>query len=410
MRLFITLLLLTVLPCLASPRVELKGLAQWHWVEADASEPWLKSWMRRGTGQSRYDDTHGLELGQAIVATKLDLGSGLSLKGVLNGVADQNHSINFSQLYGQYTPLISPNYQLRVRAGLFYPEMAFENVDTGWLSPYGTSFSAVNSWMAEEQRTVGVEARVSFGGRRARSPHSFSLTGALFKANDTLGTLLAWRGFAVHDRQSVLNETLGFARYPSLGPGMPLEKQAAWVEPYREIDHRIGSYWGAEWDYRGQSKLRYFYYDNNGDPLVLGRGGQYAWDTRYHSLAWQYRFNGQWRWVAQGISGNTLMGADIVDVDFSAIYTTLAYKQDDHLTSLRLERFITKDLDATPYDDNNGDGRAFTAYYRYQLSPQWQLGLEYLWMDTYQANRQQWYNWSPNVTQRQWTASVTWRF
>jgi hypothetical protein len=110
--------------------------------------------------------------------------------------------------------------------------------------------------------------------------------GSIFKGNDTTGTILAWRGWGLHDKQASLNERIFFARYPSIGIGQELEPQAAWVEPFREVDGRFGYYVGGHWDYQQKSRVRYYYYNNNADELVLARGGQYAWHTRFHSLSW----------------------------------------------------------------------------------------------------------------------------
>src|SRR4029453_8098173 len=65
--------------------------------------------------------------------------------------------------------------------------------------------SAINSWIGEEVRPAAVEttvdARVGSGRLVA--------TAALFAANDPGGTLLALRGWALHDRK-----TLAFRRQP----------------------------------------------------------------------------------------------------------------------------------------------------------------------------------------------------
>lgn len=80
--------------------------------------------------------------------------------------------------------------------GGFYPQLSLENPDMGWLSAYNYTNSAINSWVGEELRTLGVEATIKRPARNFNSAHSFSLVGATFKGNDPAGTLLAWRGFA----------------------------------------------------------------------------------------------------------------------------------------------------------------------------------------------------------------------
>ena len=57
--------------------------------------------------------------------------------------------------------------------------------------------SAINSWIGEEVKVVGVEGTATHplaGGR-------LSGTFGLFGFNDTAGTQLAFRGWALHDRR-----------------------------------------------------------------------------------------------------------------------------------------------------------------------------------------------------------------
>lgn len=381
-------------------------LIQLHAVNSEG----VKSWLERGTGQTRYDEHDDIELGQALNFLEYGLDNGLSFHGVINYQTEQNAGLGVTQLYAKYKPVWSPEYRPTFRVGLFYPEMSFENADTGWLSPYTYSFSAINSWIAEEQRTGGVELKLDFG-KNKRAAHKFSVTGALYKGNDTLGTMLAWRGWAVHDKQSVLNETILFDTYPSIGPGSRLDKQAAWVEPSREIDGRVGFYVGGEWNYKGKSRVRYFYYDNNGDVDAPGaEGGQFAWKTRYHSIAWQYRFNKAWRLLAQTMHGDTEMWRNAVKLDFSASYVMLNYSKQAHRVSLRFDRFETVDRDGWMTDINDGDGHGITFAYKYRLDEHWQFGAEYVHLDTFRANRAQWPGRDVDVQQDQILAVAEFRF
>ncbi|XOV79897.1 MAG: hypothetical protein ACFHVJ_02810 [Aestuariibacter sp.] len=379
---------------------------QLHAVHSDG----IDSWLERDTGQTRYDAQDSLEIGQLMSSLEYDVGDGLSLHGVLRYQHDQDVGLGITQLFAEYKPLWSAKFKPTFRAGIFYPEMSYENVDTGWLSPYTYSFSAINSWIAEEQRTAGLEMKLDIL-TAPRAAHKFSITAAAFKGNDTLGTLLAWRGWAIHDRQTVLNETVLFETYPSIGPESPLSKQAAWVEPSREIDGEVGFYIGGEWNYQNKNRLRYFYYDNNGDVYApLAQGGQFAWKTRYHSLAWQYRFNRQWRLLAQILRGDTAEWRNLVTLDFSASYVMLNFSQKQHRFSLRYDWFDTVDTDTVYLDNNDGDGDGYTLAYKYVYSDHWQFGIEHLSMDTFRANRAQWPARDVNVSQHQTMAVAEYRF
>lgn len=395
-----------LISCGANADFSSKTVVQLHHVQSSG----IESWLERDTGQTRYGEQDRLVLGQAISAVDYTVGEGLSLHGVLRYQSEQDVGLGITQLFAQYKPLWSPKFRPRFKVGLFYPEMSFENVDTGWLSPFTYSFSAINSWIAEEQRTAGVEVKLDIISS-PKAAHKYSVTGATFKGNDTLGTLLAWRGWAVHDRQTTLNETIFFETYPSIGPNSRLATQAAWVEPSREIDHNLGFYLGGEWNYRGKSKVRYFYYDNNGDKSTPpASGGQFSWETRFHSLAWQYRFNKEWRLIAQTMQGDSDVWNSLIKFDFSASYIMLNYRQGKHLISGRYDWFETVDKDGLDIDNNSGDGEGITLAYKYRLSDAWRFGAEYLYLDTFRANRGQWPDRALNVKQQQWLAVAEYRF
>ena len=301
------------MPTLADVNFDFSGFARVYLTDA-SGEP---SWSERGTGQTRFDGNDEYELGEALIEGNIGFGSGFSAHFVANHYLDPEVNSGFTQAYLKYAPLLSPDYKLTVRAGLFYPEMSYENTGPGWTSNYTYSYSSINSWLAEELRVAGLETKLQFTGKTRKSPHKFSLIGALYKGNDTLGTILAWRGWAIHDRQSVANETVFFAKYPSIGPGARVERQAAWVEPFRELDGRYGYYLGGEWDYKRRSRVRLYHYDNNGDiASPWQRGGQKIWDTQFSSLAWQYRFDNQWRLLTQYMTGKTRLGERIVKIRF----------------------------------------------------------------------------------------------
>lgn len=388
---------------------QIKGLIQAQYaVLADEQVSYLNS----GTGIIRLDDSSRFDLAQALIDVKTDLSANLTLHGVLNHTRNPESFTQFSQLSLRYKPIWSSQYRFQFRAGMFYPEMGFENPDIGWLTPYNFTNSAISSWVGEELRTIGTELKITRPGRsHGNSPHSFSLVGSVFKANDPTGSILAWRGWGMHDKQTLFNETIPFAPYPSIGESAALEAQAPAVEPFREIDGRFGYYIGGHWDYLKSSRLRLYYYNNNADELVLARAGQYAWHTSFYSVAWHYRFNKQWRLITQYMNGNTAMGPKVVNVDFRAFFAMLSYKTGPHRASFRIDKFETIDRDLLIVeDDNNGNGYGFTSAYRYNFDKNWQVGIELLYVDSFQANRAQWPRLTENITQTQLLGVLQYRF
>lgn len=366
----------------------LQGIVQTQFVLNDIEEP---SYLNGGTGIIRHDSSDSMTISQALLSISGDISTAWSYHAILNYTDSPKSHAGAVQAFLKYKPLSAKDYRWEIRAGMFYPKFGFENPDIGWISPYSYTNSAISSWIGEEVRTLGTEFQISLPGRTRRSPHSFALISSLYKGNDPTGTLLAWRGWALHDRQSLINEKVFFADYPTIGSGEILAPQSPWVEPFREVDGRFGYLMGAHWDYKQSFKSRYYYYNNNADETVLARGGQYAWHTKFHSVAWQYRANRNWRVIGHWMEGDTAMGPGAVHVDFSSWYLMANYRNQSHNASVRFDWFDTTDVDSlVPQDINDGQGNAFTYTYKYTLDDHWQIGMEYVDVESHQRSRSQW--------------------
>jgi hypothetical protein len=132
--------------------------------------------------------------------------------------------------------------------------------------------------------------------------------------------------------------------------------------------------------YFRKSQIRYYYYNNRADPLAINSLRLYGWRTRFHSMAWQYKFNSDTRLITQLLFGDTLMGPGAVDSDYWAHYLMLSHRVNQHRISLRYDRFMAVDKDqfnAITLDYNDSDGWGWTLNWRYQIDPNWQVGLEY---------------------------------
>mgnify|MGYP001158696958 CR=1 FL=1 len=401
-----------LLACLAgaTPSVDadsLKGFAQLSWVYSDQDEDWLSSWLRGGTGLTRFDqDEEDLQFNQAVIEGQLDVSDSWSIDATALLYRDGETELGVTEALLTYKPL-TEGLRHQVRLGAFYPLMSLENVAVGWHSPYTYSFSAINSWLAEELRILGAEYQLTRAGRQYNSPHSWTLVGSVFGGNDGLGTLLSWRGWALHDRQTLLGERVNFADYPSF-IGL-LEQQPAWVDPFKETDHKLGYYVGAHWRFKSRSDLRVYFYDNRGDGEQQESSGQYAWDTQFISLAWQYRFNRNTRLLTQWMSGNTQMGKPTVDVDFSSYYLMLSHKLQQHRLSVRYDWFDTTERDDYAIDPNDSQGYAWTIAWRYPLNDQLEIGAEHLQLTSSNESRTLW-GWDEKERQRQTQLVVNYRF
>lgn len=388
---------------------DVKGVIQANISHSDGEKFWHQSWLDNGTGVTRFDHSlNGLNLDHIALEADFKLTDDMSLFATGIYYGDQSTKLGISEAYVQYKPL-SSGWQSTWRVGAFYPNMSFENPDTAWNSPYTYSYSAINSWIAEELRIIGAEWAYKRPGRKYKSPHSFTFVASIFANNDPLGTMLSWRGWALHNRQTLLGERVEFANYPSLNT--VLAAQPSWVEPFEEIDDTIGGYVGAHWQYKNKHKVRVYYYNNFADEKQrTGELGQYAWQTYFTSIAWQYRIDKTKRILTQWMQGNTIMGKPSVDVDFTAWYVMYSQQFKQHRFSIRYDNFETIDRDHyTVQDPNDSDGNAMTIAWRYDLNKSYQIGLEYLDVSSTNINRQQW-NWQPRLDQKQWQAVVQYKF
>lgn len=294
----------------------------------------------------------------------------------------RNSRLGLTEAYLQWRPVPVNALRAQMRVGMFYPNLSLENGEPGWSNEFLSSFSAINSWIAEELRTVGAELDVqrnlSMMGRRVR----VRLTGSVFWNNDPAGGLLAWRGWSLHDRQSRWGEKLALAELPALQEGSVFEAQAANIEPFEELDGDAGYTFGLQLRTGQGFLLQASHYDNRADPLAL-ENGQYGWDTRFDHVGLRMRLPGEVVLVSQWMSGSTQMGplADnlhAVDMKFSSSFVLLSRSWHGRQISLRYDDFETVDRDQTPMDTNAESGFGFTIGYRQPLGERAQILAEWL--------------------------------
>src|SRR5258706_3956340 len=184
-------------------------------VSSDATNSRLEG----GLGKLRYDATEeGLRLGYLRLGYRLDVTQTLLVTGEAAAYGDHDvNALDLTELYAEWRPIPSSSWRSRLKVGAFYPEISLENRMRGWRSPYTLSFSAINTWIGEEVRAIGAEYSLDLLGRS--QGHAFDLTfnAAAFGWNDTAGTVLASRGWGLHDRQSSL-----FGRFANGGQALPV--------------------------------------------------------------------------------------------------------------------------------------------------------------------------------------------
>jgi hypothetical protein len=372
-----------VLPWVSAARaVEIRGLLDLRLVASDSE----RSWVGAGLDKTRFDrSSSAFRLGQAVLRIDGDLAPDFSASAVISASDDRFGLLDVNEAWVAWNPVPNSPWKTRVRAGAFFPttslEVGYDNI--GWTPEHTVSSSAINSWLGEELRTLGVEFNVSRNGRLAGSPHTVGLTGALLFGNDPLGTLLAWRGWSVGDRISGLIESLPLADLRVFRAGGALPDQTRSINVFREIDDRPGFYVGTNYAYSSAAKTRFelaaLHYDNRGDPLVI-RSGQYSWHTRFNHVSLRLQGLGQWEFSAQLLEGNTLMGPNAVNLDYSAAYLLVSRPFGPGTVAVRVDQFNTRERpeDVIRSDSNSEHGRALALAYHWRIRPSLSLVSEAL--------------------------------
>ena len=373
------------------------------------------SWTEGFVGKLLYDDdSEGLTISQAFADVDFQLTDTFKARAVIEAYDDEIGSIvDFTQAYVEWRPVPRSANRYRLKVGAFYPHMSLENVSAGWGSPYTLSFSTINTWIAEELRTIGAELSVSRRPEMFGGANTFSLEGAVFVANDPTGSLLAWKGWSAHNRQSRIGDKLPLAPLPLIQPGEMFAAQDPYVEPFREIDGRAGYYIGGGWRFNQQLMIRAMHYDNRADPTAF-EDGQYAWATEFEHIAAQVALPGNVDLLFQWMNGTTVMGpvlngAHLVDTEFDSKFLMLTRTFDRHRISFRYDKFEVTQNDDTDEDNNPEDGFVWTLAYFYELSNKVSFGAESMSIKT---NRCAWeyFDIDETRTEKQLQLTVRLRF
>ena len=277
--------------------------------------------------------------------------------------------------------------KLRLRAGQLFLPTSRENVSPLWSSPFTYTLSAVNSWIGEEVRPIGVLADYEVFGvaNNARAG------ACVFGGNDASGALLAWRGWAMGDRLSTTGETLPLPALPSLASGGLFEGQdREGTTPFgSDLDGRPGWAGFVRYTRSLRALVQVTHLDNRGDRALHGVGsrgmGEYAWDTRFDQLGFQLNPVPEWEKLTiagEHLRGRTAMGvpAPAADVGFRASYLLISWIHRGKLrATARYDDFSTSDRDHQPRGERSDeDGHAWTAALLWQASPTLELGVEYV--------------------------------
>jgi hypothetical protein len=103
---------------------------------------------------------------------------------------DAAHPFGLTEGYLEYRPYPVDGWRTRVRIGADYPPVSLEDTASGWSSPYTISNSALNSWIGEEIRTIGIEGNLEWLGTRLGHDFDLGATGGVFGWNEPAGVVV----------------------------------------------------------------------------------------------------------------------------------------------------------------------------------------------------------------------------
>ena len=202
--------------------------------------------------------------------------------------------------------------------------------------------SAINSWIGEEVRPVAVEATLAAEPRRAQAARD---RGA-HAANDTAGTLLTFRGWALHDRT-----TLAFGRQPlpPLGTDWPGSRRhrRTRCSTSRGLCASPGYYAKLAWQPPLPVRVELFRYDNRANPRTVDADLEWGWRTRFDDAGVVADLGSGAELKAQAMQGRTRMGFPMpatrwVDERFRAAFVLLSRPFGKVGIAARAEAFDTR--------------------------------------------------------------------
>jgi len=274
----ITLALLGALILISSTamaqEMHVEGYADFRFLSAGPPDSFLDGGVGKlRFGQGEGDQAQQFQFAEASMAATLLLTGDVLAYANIRYDSRQRTALDALEAYARYRPVSVSRWRWSVKAGAFFPPISLENTGIGWTIPWTLTPSAINSWVGEELRTIGSEAKIEWRGDVDRMEWIF----ALYGLDDPAGALLAARGWSLNDRITGLFD---LNRLPNATEYNPSARR---IHPFREIDDRPGWYSGVRWRSEGIGSLELLRYDNQANPSAR-RDGQLAWRTSFWSL------------------------------------------------------------------------------------------------------------------------------
>jgi hypothetical protein len=321
-----------------------------------------ESWQSGLLGKLRYgaeDNNPDLRLAEAVGQAVVLITPELMALAVARIEPEQRTFLDLIEAYVRYRPVSTTAWRWSVKAGAFFPPISLENTEIGWTSPWTLTPSAINTWVGEELRTIGVEGALEWRSEE----RTITAMASVFGWNDPAGVLVADRGWALHDRVTGLIDR---PREPDVIAYALHVPEPLYTYEVLEIDGRPGWYAAASWDEVGLGFLNLIYYNNEADPSAV-RKGTIAWRTDFWDMGARTQI-GDVTLMAQAMTGRTLIVPNAFffsDTNFKSAYLLAGWTiAEDWRVAARADVFSTDEK--RPFPGNLSEhGNALTVAVNY---------------------------------------------
>ncbi|NRB37584.1 MAG: hypothetical protein HRU20_03845 [Pseudomonadales bacterium] len=345
---------------------------------------WLQGGLGRYNAGSEEDDNQELwgdiQLGyKGYLFNHIEYAAHVQLR----ASSDENSGkdVGFIELKARYIQPLNEQQRLLFTVGQFFLPSSMENTDPFWDSPYTLTYSSLNSWIGEEFRPLGID--IDFR-HKFDDGSQWRLAATAFRGNDSMGAILAWRGFSYGRLLSTYDEVHPLPPLASLADDGSFNKQRDdGSKPFgSDLDGKTGYALRTSWLQPKAYEFKLTAVDNKGDQLLYK--GEYAWATRFAIFGAKWWINEHWTLLGEYSAGNTAMGpADNADVSFRSAYVLGSYLSGNWRYSLRYDDFISEDNDNTVDDINADKGQSITAAFFWEPAGQhYKIGSEILQLNS----------------------------
>ncbi|MES2119633.1 MAG: hypothetical protein V4513_03540 [Pseudomonadota bacterium] len=323
-----------------------------------------RSWVDGGFGKLRSGSDGDFQLSPQLGNLSLvwqpqfTFSFGATVVGSVQG--GQRTEAGLSEAYLSFRPMRGTHTAFSARAGLMWPPVSLEHEGADWHVADSITPSAINSWIGEEVRPIAGEATLATD----LGEHKLRATAAVMVANDTSGTLLTFRGWALHDRVTLASNRQPL---PPLGPVVG-SFQPAFTHPLLDVHpgfaRHPGYYGKLSWQPPLPVRIELFRYDNEADPEDANQEMEWGWRTQFTNLSAVALLGGT-TLKAQAMEGRTRMGFVMagrrwIDCDFRSAFLLASHAIGPFSITARGEAFETRNSGSIAGEDYDEGGWALT--------------------------------------------------